>query len=141
MKKICFKCGKELPIESFYKHAQMKDGYLGKCKDCCKSDIKGNYLKNRDHYVQYEKERSQRPERKQKAAEYQRRIRANNPKKYKATSSLNNALRDGRIKKEPCAICGDDNSQAHHIDYERQGLNVIWLCKNHHMQIHGKITD
>lgn len=38
--KICFKCGNEKELTSFYKHAQMGDGHLNKCKDCTKSDSK-----------------------------------------------------------------------------------------------------
>lgn len=32
--KKCNKCGKELPIDSFYKRALNKDGYMNICKEC-----------------------------------------------------------------------------------------------------------
>jgi hypothetical protein len=40
--KTCFKCYRELPLDSFYRHPRMADGYLGKCKDCTKVDVKSN---------------------------------------------------------------------------------------------------
>lgn len=44
-------------------------------------------------------------------------------------------LRRGKIVKEPCKICGDLNSQMHHPDYLKP-LQIIWLCRPHHLKIH-----
>lgn len=38
--KTCFKCGLTKQLPDFYKHSQMRDGYLGKCKDCTRTDTR-----------------------------------------------------------------------------------------------------
>ena len=37
--------------------------------------------------------------------------------------------------KEPCVICGDQRSEAHHHDYS-QSLRVTWLCREDHRMVH-----
>lgn len=32
--KVCKKCGRELPIDSFFKNKLMKDGHESQCKEC-----------------------------------------------------------------------------------------------------------
>lgn len=138
MQKTCFKCQQTLGIEQFYKHPQMGDGYLNKCKDCTKKDATLNYATHREQYSRYEQERFQDPARKAKTIEYQRRWRARSPEKYKARQLVGNAVRDGRLRKEPCQFCGNEKSQAHHDDYNKP-LDVVWACfKCHREKLHGQ---
>lgn len=55
--------------------------------------------------------------------------------KANARSYLNVYIRRGKIKKQPCCICGNENAQAHHEDYLKP-LEVIWCCKKHHIEYH-----
>lgn len=59
----------------------------------------------------------------------------NNPEKYKARLTFFRALYAGVIKRQPCIICGSNNSQGHHPDYNKP-LEVIWLCQLHHSRVH-----
>lgn len=138
--KTCFKCGVQKPLSEFYKHSDMADGHLNKCKDCTKSDVSSNYADNRKQYSDYEKSRFQRPERKAYAAKAQQKHRALNPEKYKARTAVSNALRSGKLKREPCVMCGNVKSQAHHEDYSKP-LEVEWLCFECHREwAHGQVT-
>ena len=55
--KTCFKCGRELPLSSFYKHPKMGDGHLNKCKDCAKKDVSENIAKKSQDFEWRQKER------------------------------------------------------------------------------------
>lgn len=140
--KRCFKCQKLKPLSAFYRHPEMTDGHLGKCKICTKADVKQRYYdpESRPRIIAYERERSQRPERKKLVLIYQRRRRALSPGKARARDAIAQGLRAGRIKREPCQVCGSPHSQAHHVDYRRP-LKVIWLCFKHHREAHGQHTE
>lgn len=132
-RKTCFKCDQTKPLEDFYKHKGMKDGRLNKCKDCTRKDTKENRDKNIDHYRAYDRARGSR-----QPPEYTKEYRMRFPLKYKAHTAVNNAVRDGRLTKEPCEICGEtEKVTAHHDDYAKP-LEVRWLCYPHHAQWHAE---
>ena len=62
------------------------------------------------------------------AAKYELQARA-----YKLMAE---ALRDGRLIRQPCLVCGNPRSEGHHPDY-RFPLKVHWLCTRHHSQVHA----
>ena len=66
---------------------------------------------------------------------YKLRMKAKYPKKYKARNITASLIRAGKIKKEPCLVCCDVQSQVHHLDYDYPEC-VIWLCRKHHDLIH-----
>jgi len=129
----------------------MKDGHLNKCKRCTQEDVSRNYRKNIDHYKAYERSRNQLPHRVTAKVAYQKteqgqdahgraskKYRRQHPNRAYAHQTLGNAIRDGRVQRQPCFICGiRENVQGHHYDYSKP-LSVIWFCENHHLWLHGK---
>lgn len=130
--KTCKKCGLEKELTEFYKHSAMSDGRLGKCKECTKKDVKEHRLANIDRIREYDRKRGNR-----QSPQYLREYRKTFPNKYAAHVLVGNCVRDGKLFKEPCEICGSENVHAHHDDYAKP-LNVRWLCAAHHKQWHAE---
>lgn len=59
------------------------------------------------------------------------------PNECKARSIVNHSIRDGKIVRGLCEVCGANNAHAHHDDYNKP-LEVRWLCPKHHMEWHSK---
>ena len=138
--KTCFKCNVAKPLDQFYRHPQMGDGHLGKCKECAKADVRENYAKTRPAKTKYEKERAQRPERKAAAIRSQRRYRAIHPERHAAHAAVAKAVRRGDLARSPCEVCGEVRAQAHHDDYSKP-LDVRWLCfRCHREHAHGQVV-
>jgi hypothetical protein len=64
------------------------------------------------------------------------RHRRANPGKVAARTALQHAVRDGRIVRGPCEVCGNANTHGHHDDYSKP-LDVRWLCRKHHDEWHA----
>lgn len=135
MQKKCFKCGRELPLEDFYPHPRMADGHLNKCRECTRSDVLHNRRSRVEYYRDYDRQRNTLPERNARLTDDAQRRRIEEPEKYLARTAAGNALRDGRIRKEPCYFCGSTTDcEMHHPDYSKP-LRVYWLCRICHRKM------
>lgn len=145
--KRCFRCGEPKELTEFYKHPGMADGRVNKCKACNKADVRANYRENVDHYKAYDQARAMRPDRIEMRAKYQstpegkaalRRAHEASetryPERKAAVVAVGNAIRDGKLIRQPCEKCGE-RAQAHHDDYSKP-LEVRWLCPSHHREHH-----
>jgi hypothetical protein len=45
---ICKKCGKDSPLDNFYRNKSYKSGYAAQCKDCAKAYGRKKYSENPD---------------------------------------------------------------------------------------------
>ena len=153
--KPCIKCGQTKPIKMFYKHPEMGDGHLNKCIECCKDDANEHRAANLEKVREYERIRGRTPRRKEKVRnykrtarlkhperfrEYQKTARLKHPEKYKANQAVGNAIRSGRLVRGQCEVCGTtEHVHGHHNDYSKP-LDVRWLCREHHWDVHRKMT-
>jgi len=140
MEKTCFKCNEIKPLDFFYKHSAMKDGYLNKCKECNKKDSSRNRYKNIDAVRAYDRERGKSPERRKLALEQNRRWRSEDKRRQVAHNAVSRAIKKGLLVKESCKRCNEEKSEAHHEDYDKP-LDVVWLCSKCHKQRHKELLS
>lgn len=139
---ICKSCGETKAKDEFYVSNK------NVCKECIKERVRINRLSNLDYYREYERRRSNKPERIAARKSYAQteayRVahlkaceswRLTNPRRRYANGVISKLIKSGLLKKQPCLICRNEISEAHHFDY---GLpeNVIWLCDQHHKEAH-----
>lgn len=146
--KPCIACGQTKPISMFYMHKQMKDGHLNKCKECCKLAENKRRSENLEEIRAYDRMRGSLPHRLEANRLWQktpngsvshREANKRYKEKYKNRAAakyiFGNAVRDGKIHRLPCQVCGESKSEGHHPDYDRP-LDVVWLCVLHHKAAH-----
>ena len=149
--KICIKCLAEKPPDEFYKHPQMSDGRLSKCKKCCRADAIANRNANIDEARKYDRERANLPHRVALRYAYQHTNEGRaahgkstqswiekNPRKRAAQILFRNRARtDISLAPQPCEHCGA-KAHAHHENYDNP-LEVRWLCPLHHKHRHKEM--
>lgn len=137
--KYCGTCEQTKEVSEFGKRKASHDGLSPKCKTCQRVYDKArskdkHRAEQRAIYAQTEMGRLAGNKAKAKYAK-------NNPKRIKANVVVSNAVRDGKLFREPCEVCGtEDRIHAHHDDYAKP-LNVRWLCAEHHKQWHTDNGD
>ncbi len=140
--RICKGCGGHFPQIELYV------GITTHCKPCWREKVRKNREKLADYYIQYDKARAMRPDRiearrayaqtengKEHIALARKAWQVGNPERRAAHIKVSNAIRDGKLIKAPCEVCGSQVSDAHHDDYSKP-LDIRWLCKTHHGEHH-----
>jgi ribosomal protein L44E len=120
--KVCFKCGRELPLTEFYKHPKMADGHLNKCKNCTKKDVHENYEKNSEdsEYVEKERQRNRN--------KYQRLYAdLHKPSSHQENK---NTRRDLKSRGVDC-----EGKEIHHWNYNKRN-DIFLLTPKQHKRVH-----
>jgi hypothetical protein len=142
--KACKKCGVEKDCSEYHKQSSRPDGIRQRCKSCTNEESKNYKVR---HYERLKKVRSEKAKDKShqdrlkqlrktdKFKNYKKKWDSLNKVKKIAHYAANNAIRDGRLKRLNCAVCGDKDSHAHHEDYSNP-LEVVFYCKYHHAERH-----
>jgi hypothetical protein len=75
-----------------------------------------------------------------KASGAARRVDGSTPREREnARRRASRAIARGELVPEPCEVCGDEPTEAHHDDYAKP-LEVRWLCGPHHDERHREIN-
>ena len=138
--KTCFKCNSVKPLTEFYKHNAMADGFLNKCRVCAKEDATKHRSKNIEKVREYDKLRSKNPERQKARIAVTKAWRHEDSRRAKCHNAVSRAITSGKLVRQNCERCNNENSLAHHEDYDRP-LEVNWLCQICHKQRHKEINQ
>lgn len=46
----------------------------------------------------------------------------------------------GKLLRQPCVVCGSEQVEPHHHDYDKP-LDVTWLCREHHLEHHASLDS
>ena len=127
--KVCFKCGRELPLSEFYKHPRMSDGHLNKCKDCAKHETKEDYDRKSKDESWIKKERNRGREKYHRLG-------------YKDRDFNNKTRRDFHPSNDRRALKARgynvEGKEIHHWNYN-EPRSVILLSPKAHHRIHKHI--
>jgi DNA-directed RNA polymerase subunit RPC12/RpoP len=150
--KVCRDCDRLLPLSDYYKHSQMADGHLNKCKDCVRKRVGKHREENLETVQEYDRKRGSLPKRVKARKEYKKtdaykeshrkaneKYKHNHKEKSTARYLLRRQVLAGKIPVAPCAICRG-KAEAHHEDYSKP-LEVNWLCDAHHKARHKQLNE
>lgn len=132
----CSKCKRIKSLKDFFKDRAMQSGLKSACKVCCNTYRKQNSKEKRKTNLIAQLARTNKNRSKVNKAT---RIRYHNNREINLIrSKVGHAVRTGLIDRQPCCMCGDLKTEAHHYDYSKP-FELVWLCRVHHSRLHGAI--
>ena len=136
--KKCSSCGSYKNVTKFYKDSGKSSGYDCRCKDCERKRYRLRRQRNKDSFKR--KDRRYYEKHRDKISNKRKDWYRKNKHKILAYEAVKRALYKGDLVRMPCEVCGSMSSEAHHEDYTKP-LEVKWLCRKHHLRVHGGNED
>lgn len=151
--KCCPHCGVTKPISEFGRNRSKRDGLQSLC-DTCKHASQAKYyhrhqvviaakhrhyvVAHRDYYSSWARAHYAQPDNRAKLLLRAALYRKQYPERARARRSVRTAIRKGALLRQPCAMCGRLDAEAHHDDYSKP-LEVRWLCAPRHRSHHAAL--
>lgn len=119
--------------EKFKEYRASERGKEARRKEAIKSRLSGKKQERQKRYEASEKGKLI------AKRYYQKRYQTDEGKiRQAAKNAVKYAVKTGKLVKEPCFMCGDQQAVAHHSSYAKDmRLAVTWLCVDHHNEIHN----
>jgi len=140
--RVCRICKQEFSIDKFAMYTDKNNGkrYDNGCKPCYAGVTRNYYAKNAEAIRVRDRKRNA-TQRDRRAAS-DRRKKKKHPERVKAVERVNDAIRAGKLVRQPCVVCGKEPTQGHHDSYqEKDWLDVRWLCAQCHSDHHRKLRS
>lgn len=115
----CCGCKEWISRDGYYHYPQMWNGITSRCKKCHRKSV----VRTRD---------PKNTARINKA--YYARLKERHPERIATWYAVSNAIRDGKLKRGLCEVCGIIG-EAHHEDYFKT-FDIRWFCREHHYLFH-----
>ena len=166
--KTCARCGVGKELDEFQRDRSRKDGRQNYCRKCryevaslYRQTPRGREARRayrqtpngREARREADRRYEQTPQRREAKRKYRqtpagREVRREFHRRYRqnpdhrpsilARLALNKAVYAGEVARGSCAHCGTTSRiEAHHPDYSKP-LDVVWLCRFHHRELHNK---
>ncbi len=120
----CHECKRKQDNEWRLRTGRTKRHRTGKCR-CGKEFASFSGYQCIDCYREYRQVKKRDPKNKERIL------------KEAVRSFTRNCIKKGILIKGNCKVCGkNENVEAHHEDYGKP-LEVIWLCRIHHRELHN----